>query len=425
MALGLADVNLWSKSDIADLIPIEWDRVALISAAREQYWSFFMGQTGSGQPVVVKAKRKNSGEIIRIELVGSLRGAGTRGADSSLLGNEERPPVTHVDVTIDYVSHGVVWHKLSDFISNQNLRGMWAQELGGWAGRDQDDVIFTGFLPLDLTDAARNPLYHGNKTFATLVDADTITYEDIEALRAKLAGIGAKPLRSIGKGPRAKKVYGMVVSRHCAEHIRALADWKQAQREAAIRGLQNPIFTGALGMVHGMVVYEYDDIEGWQGCAMRPAGILSADPGLGGTTLTFGTAAQKRDFTRFFPDVNFYVRIVRGAATEIVQVTAKTAYSFTCGATAAAHPIGTTIELCSAAAGGSIERVLGFGAQCVGWAVGQRPKLMPFRPPWAQQIGVGIDYIAGVAGIKDARTGKYANHAELVVACPSKHLAYS
>jgi len=411
------------KSAYASIIPVEWHRVAWISAAREQFWRFFMGGEGSNKPIISKGKKKNSGETLRISLIGSLRGKGTTGSEADLLGSEETPTITHMDVTLGYTSHGVVWHKYHDFITNQELRALWSKELGAWSGRYTDDQMFLTLLPKDLTDAARNVVYANAKTFATLVDTDTIDLDDLEALRYKLIGAGAKPLRTIGSGPNRQYIYGCVVDGTVAEYLRALADWQDAQQYAAARGLTNPLFTAAIGMIRGMLVFEYNEQEGFQGTAIRPSAVLSAT--CDATTLTFGTAAQKVEFTRFFPAVNFYVRVVDGANTEIVQVTVKTDYNFTCGQLANSHAAGVVVELANAASGTSIARVLGFGAQCACYGVGQRPQLMPYRPPWAQQLGVGIDFIEGFAGVKDARTAAYRNHAELIVSAKSKHRAYA
>lgn len=89
----------------------------------------------------------------------------------------------------------------------------------------------------------------------SLATTDLLTPELISRARVKasLASPKIQPLKINGKN-----FYVMFVHPWQAYDLKNNATYAQAQREAAVRGEKNPIFTGALGVWDGVIVHEHE-----------------------------------------------------------------------------------------------------------------------------------------------------------------------
>ncbi len=70
---------------------------------------------------------------------------------------------------------------------------------------------------------------------------------------AKLASPKIRPIRINGK-----EYYVVILHPYDATNLRQDPVWNQAQRDANVRGEDNPIFSGALGIYNGMVIHEHE-----------------------------------------------------------------------------------------------------------------------------------------------------------------------
>jgi N4-gp56 family major capsid protein len=89
----------------------------------------------------------------------------------------------------------------------------------------------------------------------SLATTDVLTPDLISRARVKasLASPKIQPLKIDGKN-----FYLMFVHPWQAYDLKINATYAQAQREAAVRGEKNPIFTGALGVWDGVIVHEHE-----------------------------------------------------------------------------------------------------------------------------------------------------------------------
>ena len=92
----------------------------------------------------------------------------------------------------------------------------------------------------------------GKHLFGTLVISHLKRMSKIDG------GSAYSKLRPIVVG--GKELYVMFVSPWHLKALRAENAWLNAQREANVRGMDNPIFSGAAGMWDGVVIHEYDKI---------------------------------------------------------------------------------------------------------------------------------------------------------------------
>lgn len=132
------------------------------------------------------------------------------------------------DVNGIVVAGNAVWSNAPDRVPN-------ADETAGYGAR---------YLCADYTSGA-----------ASLADTDIMTPALISRAKTKamLANPKVLPLRVEGKD-----VYVMFIHPWQAYDLKQSPVWTQAQREAGVRGDMNKIFTGALGMWDGVVVYEHE-----------------------------------------------------------------------------------------------------------------------------------------------------------------------
>jgi len=278
-----------------------------IDALRPEIWQkelyadvmddlYFMrnGLMGKGSNNIVEVKdelKKGPGDAVTFGLSLKLSESGVTG-DSELEGNEEAITTYSQTVSIDQVRNAVrLTGKLDEQKAAYNMRSdakdklaIWIKELieqniflklGGIDATDLTDVNGTTYsalaawsntpniVPTADEVAGTGTRYHRAATTGAgdglddLAAADILDVDDISVAKykAKLASPMIRPLRVEGKD-----YYVMFVHPYQAYDLKnqSSSTWAQAQREAQVRGNSNPIFTGALGIWDGVVLYEHE-----------------------------------------------------------------------------------------------------------------------------------------------------------------------
>lgn len=142
-----------------------------------------------------------------------------------------------------------------------NMRKDAKAALSDWLARKIDRTFVEA---LSASPSTNRVLYGGDATSTATIDsADTFSTSLISRAKrkAQLATIGGaeakiRPLKINGKDH-----YLCLVHPYQAKALKGESAWQQAQREANIRGEGNPIFSGALGMWDGVIIYEYERIK--------------------------------------------------------------------------------------------------------------------------------------------------------------------
>ncbi|TXH51255.1 MAG: N4-gp56 family major capsid protein [Desulfurellales bacterium] len=228
---------------------------------------------------------KSKGDTVTFGLTAKLAGAGVDG-DAELEGNEEAISAYSENVAIDQKRHAIrLLGRLDEQKNSYSMRtdaknklSIWMQEfierqvflkLGGVQSTTLVDtsgsVISAGATwsnTPDIFPAADEAAGSGNRYLCAntsgidaLTTSDKITPSLISKARvkAKLASPMVRPLRINGKD-----YYVLFVHPRQAYDLKTDATWSQAHREADIRGDQNAIFTGALGIWDGVIVHEHE-----------------------------------------------------------------------------------------------------------------------------------------------------------------------
>lgn len=221
--------------------------------------AFFNKFTGKGADNIVQIKeelKKGKGDSINIPLLMPLKGAGVTG-DNKLEGNEEALIYRSFDVKIDQIRNAVLLEgKMEEQKTQLDLRGNARSGLSDWLATHIDKAIFNALYD---NPSADRTIYAGAATSAAGIGATDVFNTDIigKAKRMALADEDTmvKPVKVDGRD-----TYVMVIDQWQARDLRKDERWFNAQKDANLRGKDNPIFTGALGVYDGVVVHECNRI---------------------------------------------------------------------------------------------------------------------------------------------------------------------
>lgn len=251
-----------------------------------------MGEGDNNIVQVFSDLKKESGDTITVPLTAKLSGAGVSG-DSELEGNEEAISSYYDQIAIDQIRNAV---RLTGRLDSQkacyDMFKDAKEKLSTWAQEFLERQIFLklgGVSALTLTDTT-GAVYSGNATWSNTPDAIPTateagntgidyTYRYLNAdASAGLDGIAATDILTTGLISKAKMIarlanpsvrplrikgqdfYVMFIHPKQAWDLKNASSsvWAQAQREAQVRGENNPIFTGSLGVWDGVILFEHE-----------------------------------------------------------------------------------------------------------------------------------------------------------------------
>ena len=147
-----------------------------------------------------------------------------------------------------------------------------ATALGNWYARKEDADIWTAAVDNDISNSGlysvggvtTQVVYGGDATTRASVDStDTFSCATISKAAAKLSVNNAPKFVMNGIA-----CYVGVIDPHQAYDLKQDSAWKSAQYYSAMRGSDNPMFTGAIGMYDGVLMFESTQTKtttGW-GC---------------------------------------------------------------------------------------------------------------------------------------------------------------
>lgn len=292
-----------------------------IAALRTELWQkelyqdvmdelYFMrnGMMGKDANNIIQIKddlKKSNGDTVTFGLTTKLGGSGVSG-DGELEGNEEQISSYSQSVVIDQIRNSVrLTGKLDEQMAAYDMRMDAKSKLATWAREMLERQIFMklgGVTTTTLTDYAGS-VYSGLATWsnkpnvvpaaeeaagtgARYVCADASGIDSLETTdiltpalisrarhKAVLASPRMRPLRVEGKD-----YFICFIHPSQAYDLKNAASgvWAQAQREAQIRGDKNPLFTGALGVWDGVIIYEHEYVPTAQATAAFSVGGTAA-----------------------------------------------------------------------------------------------------------------------------------------------------
>lgn len=395
-------------------IPEWWADRLRDDAIRRAFWgSRFEGKEGSRKPIVVNEDfTKKPGDTLRFNVVSQLFSAGVSG-EATLAGSEDKLALGQYTLTVDWVRNAIAYTKSLEKRVNFNIVQTIRQELSSWMARKIDSDMF-----LSILSGASNTIYAGSATsIATLGTNSHFGTEEIDRIKLALQRT-AIPIRTEGANGEEQEYYGVVISEIDEYWLKGDSVWNQAQRDAGPRDYtKNRIFTGALGMYNGCIIYVHKakkSANNIQGSPLRPEIRLSSDFTIGDTEVIFDVIGTKKNLADFFSATGTiriddeeisYTSITAGTLTG-------TTYRFAgCtaaqnGTTAAAHTAGALITQ------RNVATVVGFGAEIAvrGWGMKPTPITQGYDYQFPDgssfENGLGVAAVYGQSVIENSAGDK-------------------
>lgn len=240
-----------------------WAKQLAYEVGKEIYFSKFMGDTFESM-IVSKSMPEGKGKDMTFGLVGYTGTAVT--GDSALESNEQNLTSNEVTVTTAQRRFGVI--NAGNFDDSKvlyNFRTEALAQLKRQYAEDHDAQIFSALTKTSGAGAylradSSASVYAATDPEADLATTDLAVPGDISKLK-KMAMLGTsksykmKPIRVEGKD-----YYVLLLHPEVAYDLAQNSTWRNAQQYANIRGEDNPIFSGALGVYDGVIVHEHEGI---------------------------------------------------------------------------------------------------------------------------------------------------------------------
>jgi len=225
-----------------------WSAKLYKEAMRNIFFSRFMGESADSIVQVKTDLTKQKGDAITFPLRMNMTGAGQSGQTGIVLEGKEEA-LTFYDYTLSLTEYGhaVRARSLIDLQRPAfDLRTEMKDALKDWTSEKLENLL--------LSAAIASPS-SGRVIDKTAASPGTLSVAYIQACKraAQLASPKIRPVKIEGD-----EYYAMIVHPYASKALKADSDYKQAQMYANIRGKSNPLFTGALGVVDGVVLFEYD-----------------------------------------------------------------------------------------------------------------------------------------------------------------------
>lgn len=283
-SLSVPNVNLSSELNAqttnSDFLPKLWKKGVQISEAQEDYFNDFEGGSQNSPIMSVTDLAKGAGQKITFRTMAQLFGDGVQG-DDIVGSNVEEFRVGSYTLSVDYLRHAVSYNIRTEDQTGlmTELKSSIPNLLGNWLGRKKTERLLKMFIHKGNPENTVRP---SNKaTTNDLRSADVLTMDAITTFGQQMRTRGAKPA-IVGKvGKNTVNAFTFISTGEGLVALRNSADYKQATRDAGVRGDENYIFKGGFANINGHVIRSYDPIDhdGWGpvGSPLNPKAYLGAD----------------------------------------------------------------------------------------------------------------------------------------------------
>ena len=248
----------------AGLRPELWRKQLFADVRDNLYMERFMGSSEQSMIQELEDLKAKAGTNVSFGLGMKLSGSGTTG-DDELEGNEEIMTDYDEDLAVDQLRHAVrLKGEMDEKKSAYNMRTSAKARLSDWWAERLDQEILdklcgkttSTFSNTPTAAAATRTIYAGGQSsvgnITSTMKMDTKILDAAKEM-AKLAAPKIRPLVAGGK-----RYYVVILHPYDATALRQDPVWNQAQREAGVRGDDNPIFSGMFGVYNGLVIHEHE-----------------------------------------------------------------------------------------------------------------------------------------------------------------------
>lgn len=254
------DLQRFADTEIVPIAPAlikqGWAEDTWLSGIQRAFFDKFTGNSPENVIQIREELSKDDGDTINIPLLMPLTGAGVEG-DEWLEGNEEAMIYRDFKVQINQLRHAVrLKGKMEEKRVSLDLRKDAKIALSNWLADTIDKRIFR---ELSTDPTPDRIVYGGSATSEGSIGASDIFSTALigRAKRIALADENTmvKPIMIDGI-----ETYIMILDQWQARDLKTDERWIEAQQYANVRGNDNPIFSGALGVYDGVVLHQCNRI---------------------------------------------------------------------------------------------------------------------------------------------------------------------
>lgn len=251
-------MNSNTVTDLAHWIPEMWARKCYEEAKAKHFWQRFSGPEGSGMPFIIKTELLTQpGDTIHISQVSNLSGAGVSG-NTRLRGTEEKLSLAEITVVPEWNRHAVSDTAKASKQINQDFRVKAQKGLSYWMANKMDSSVWTAaevIAAAGFEAAAVSRVYAGAATSdVTITSTMVFSVTEIRKAAAKLASANIPKIAVPGM-PAGDGYYLCFINPWQAYSLKSDSEWIGNHQSATERGASNPLFTGALGEIDGVIVH--------------------------------------------------------------------------------------------------------------------------------------------------------------------------
>ena len=250
-----------------------WEKELYDDTMKESYFMPRFSGEGKGNIMQVKTNIEGGqGDKLTFGLIDRLAGSGVT-SRQTLEGNEENLSDNSFNLELEEYAHGVrdagpLDRKRPVYDMDNESR----DALQVWMSEKIDALSFTA-----LENSPTKIFYGGDATGTGDIEvADKITPALLSKVKAWAVTGGNRsqtPLRPVSIG--GKKYFVYLTHPDAMYDLKNDSTFAQARREAEVRGSENPIFSGALGVWDGVIIHEHENvgIETTWGAGSNIAGV--------------------------------------------------------------------------------------------------------------------------------------------------------
>lgn len=313
----------------------QWDDKFFAEFVRANKFARYMGTTEGAIIQVKEDLAKKAGDSVTFQMIPRLKNAATRGA-VTLAGNEEALDNRSLRVYVELVRNAVaVDNKTEQIKTDIDLRNAGRDALRNWAMETWRADIIDALMSIDgvaftassaaqrntwLTNNADRVLFGATKSNASS-NVWATAAGNVDATADKLTPDAISLMRRLAKGanPRIRPVrvredeewFVLFANSLAFRDLKTNATMTAANREARVRGEDNPLFTDGDLLWDGVIIKEIEDIPTGVGAAAGSgAGSINLGPvflcgaqavGAAWAQRTRSVEDPPRDFGRILP----------------------------------------------------------------------------------------------------------------------------
>lgn len=261
-------IQLFAINVPTNLVRKVWAQELMRVAMNNIFFSKFTGTSAESIIQVKTELNKDKGDKIWIPLLLKLQGNPITG-DNKLEGNEQDLKYTDFGVTIDQYRWAV--RSTGEMEEQKSQLNMRRDAKTGLQVQIQEWLDSTIFSKLTTNPTSNRVIYAGDKTSESALTTTDVFNTDIIGIAKRKAQMSNPIIRPVNV--EGGNYYVMVIDPYQARDLKKDERWFNAQKDANIRGLKNPIFSGALGVWDKVVVHEAET------CPRTKTGASSATVG--------------------------------------------------------------------------------------------------------------------------------------------------